>query len=205
MTTHFSSIRPASALRPARVLGSALFLGSALSLRSALSLGLLLGGVPASLAQTPPAAPTISPAAPAEPAPPKAGAEPPPAVAQPSGTFVNERRTDQWLASVLRSKNVYDRSDERIGAINDLVIDRNGAVSAVVIGVGGFLGIGEKNVGVPFRDIKISIRDGNEWLVLERSKDELKAAPAFSPTGEKNASRPSPSERPVEATPNPAR
>lgn len=172
--------------------------------RLALASGLLTAMAPMALAQPAPGAQPGAPA-PAEqgqPAPaPAAPVDPAPVVTQPSGTFVNERRTDQWLASVLRSKNVYDRSDERIGAINDLVIDRNGAVSAVVIGVGGFLGIGEKNVGVPFRDIKISIRDGNEWLVLERSKDELKAAPAFNASGEKNASRPSPSERPVEANP----
>lgn len=97
------------------------------------------------------------------------------------GTFVNEKRADQWLASDLRAKNVYDRNDAKIGAINDLLIDRDGRISAVIIGVGGFLGIGEKNVGVPFADIKISLRDGNEWLVLERSREDLRAAPAFGP------------------------
>lgn len=96
-----------------------------------------------------------------------------------TNTFVAERRPDQWLASSLKAKNVYDRSDAKIGVINDLVIERDGRVAAVVIGVGGFLGIGEKNVGVPFQDIKISMRDNNEWLVLERSKDDLRAAPAF--------------------------
>jgi len=96
-----------------------------------------------------------------------------------SNTFVAERRADQWLASSLRSKNVYDRNDAKIGVINDLVIDRDGRVAAVVIGVGGFLGIGEKSVGVPFADIKISMRETNEWLVLDRSRDDLRAAPAF--------------------------
>jgi sporulation protein YlmC with PRC-barrel domain len=96
-----------------------------------------------------------------------------------TNTFVAERRPDQWLASSLKAKNVYDRSDAKIGVINDLVIDRDGRVAAVVIGVGGFLGIGEKNVGVPFQDIKVSMRDNNEWLVLERSKEDLRAAPAF--------------------------
>jgi sporulation protein YlmC with PRC-barrel domain len=96
-----------------------------------------------------------------------------------TNTFVAERRPDQWLASSLKAKNVYDRSDAKIGVINDLVIDRDGRVAAVVIGVGGFLGIGEKNVGVPFQDLKISMRDNNEWLVLERSRDDLRAAPAF--------------------------
>lgn len=96
-----------------------------------------------------------------------------------SNAFVAERRQDQWLASGLRSKNVYDRNDQKIGVINDLVVDRDGRVAAVVIGVGGFLGIGEKNVGVPFQDLKVTMRDNNEWLVLDRSKDDLRAAPAF--------------------------
>ncbi len=96
-----------------------------------------------------------------------------------TNTFVAARRPDQWLSSSLRAKNVYDRSDAKIGVINDLVIDRDGRVAAVVIGVGGFLGIGEKNVGVPFQDIKISMRENNEWLVLDRSRDDLRAAPAF--------------------------
>ncbi|MBX9741006.1 MAG: PRC-barrel domain-containing protein [Beijerinckiaceae bacterium] len=150
------------------------------------------------LAQQPAAPQTVAPAAP------EASAPAPASAPRPSGTFVNERRTDQWLASALRGKNVYDRADARIGAINDLVIDRDGAVSAVVIGVGGFLGIGEKSVGVPFADVKISIRDGNEWLVLERSKDELKAAPDFNPAGERAAVRPAPSESRIEAGAAPA-
>lgn len=96
-----------------------------------------------------------------------------------TNTFIAGRRPDQWLASSLKAKNVYDRSDARIGVINDLVIGRDGRVAAVVVGVGGFLGLGEKNVGVPFEDIKISMRDNQEWLVLDRSKDDLRAAPAF--------------------------
>jgi sporulation protein YlmC with PRC-barrel domain len=96
-----------------------------------------------------------------------------------SNAFIAQRRPDQWLASSLRSKNVYDRNDAKIGVINDLVVGHDGRVAAVVIGVGGFLGIGEKNVGVPFADIKISMRENNEWLVLDRSRDDLRAAPAF--------------------------
>lgn len=104
------------------------------------------------------------------------------------GTFINEKRSDQWLASDLRARNIYDKNDIKIGAINDLLIDRDGRISAVIIGVGGFLGIGEKNVGVPFDDIKISLREGTEWLMLERSREELRAAPAFGPaTGQGKA------------------
>lgn len=105
-----------------------------------------------------------------------ASAEPPR-----SNAFISERRADQWLASSLKARNVYDRSDVKIGVINDLVVDRDGRVAAFVIGVGGFLGIGEKNVAVPFEDVKITLHDSRERLVLDRSRDDLKAAPAFGP------------------------
>lgn len=127
-------------------------------------------------------------APPAAAATPPEQAEPAPPANRSPATFVNQRRADQWMATSLQNKNVYDRNDAKIGAINDLVVDRDGRVSAVVIGVGGVLGIGEKNVGVPFADVKISMRDGNEWLVLDRTKDDLKAAAAFtSQAGSANA------------------
>jgi hypothetical protein len=53
-----------------------------------------------------------------------------------------------------------------------------------VIGVGGALGAGQKEVAVPFKDLKISSRDGKDWLVLNRTKDDLKNAPAYDKKSE---------------------
>lgn len=92
------------------------------------------------------------------------------------------------LASDIYKANVYDGSENKIGDVNDLVLNSNGEITTAIIGVGGFLGAGEKDVSVPFKDLKFSSRDGKEWVVLRRTKDSLKAAPAYEPTGRSAAS-----------------
>jgi PRC-barrel domain len=67
------------------------------------------------------------------------------------------------------------------------MIDSNGTVTGAIIGVGGFLGVGQKDVVIPFKELKVSTRDGKEWLVLNRTKDELKLAPAYNNTGSPSA------------------
>jgi sporulation protein YlmC with PRC-barrel domain len=85
------------------------------------------------------------------------------------------------LASKLLGFPVYNSSAadaERIGEINDLVIGESGEVSAVIIGVGGFLGIGEKNVAVNYDDLSWTVaEDDSERIVLEgATKEQLEAA-----------------------------
>ena len=91
--------------------------------------------------------------------------------------------TNQWLASDIYKANVYDPSENKIGDISDLMIDSNGNVTAAIISVGGFLGVGQKDVVIPFKELQVSMRDGKNWLVLNRTKDELKMAPAYNNTG----------------------
>jgi hypothetical protein len=59
-----------------------------------------------------------------------------------------------WRASKLVGLGVYNANNENLGSINDLLTDRNGNIKAVVIGVGGFLGVGAHLVAVPFDKIK---------------------------------------------------
>jgi PRC-barrel domain len=87
--------------------------------------------------------------------------------------------TGHWLASDIYQAGVYDTSEHKVGNVTDLMIDSNGDVTAVVIGVGRFLDIGKKDVAIPFRDLKVSTRDSKIWLVLSRTKDELQMAPAY--------------------------
>jgi sporulation protein YlmC with PRC-barrel domain len=91
--------------------------------------------------------------------------------------------TDHWLASDVYKASVYDPSEHKIGDVTDLMIDGNGNVTAAIISVGGFLGVGQKDVVIPFKELKVSTRDGKDWLVLNRTKDELKMAPAYNNTG----------------------
>jgi len=59
-----------------------------------------------------------------------------------------------WRASKLVGLSVYNDNNESLGSINDLLTDKNGSIKAVVIGVGGFLGVGEHLVAIPFDKIK---------------------------------------------------
>jgi hypothetical protein len=60
---------------------------------------------------------------------------------------------DLWRASKLPGIAIYGPNDERVGKISDVLVDRSGSARYLVIGVGGFLGIGEKDVAVPFGDV----------------------------------------------------
>jgi hypothetical protein len=77
-----------------------------------------------------------------------------------------------------------------VGEINEVILDRSGQVKAVVLGVGGFLGMGEKAVAVPMTDVKfVKNGDGADdfFLVVNTNKDSLAAAPAFVPAEDKAA------------------
>ena len=58
-------------------------------------------------------------------------------------------------------------------------MDRSGKISAAIISVGGFLGIGQKDVAVAFSDIKAAERNNKWWLTINATKDELKNATGF--------------------------
>jgi sporulation protein YlmC with PRC-barrel domain len=77
-------------------------------------------------------------------------------------------------------QNVYDPSDNKIGEIMDVLVDRDGKVTALIVGVGGFLGAGEKDVAVPFNSVRATTKDNNKYyLVMNSTKDVLKSATGF--------------------------
>ncbi|WP_343315870.1 PRC-barrel domain-containing protein [Brucella sp. BE17] len=94
-----------------------------------------------------------------------------------------EAKDGQVLVSSFIGQSVYesDATDaQSIGKLNDLIISTEGKVEAAVIGVGGFLGIGEKDVAVSPDVMQLATRsDGNTWLVLTTSKEQLDSAPEF--------------------------
>ena len=84
-------------------------------------------------------------------------------------------------ASKLMGTNVYNLKDESIGEVSDLVIDNGKTIKAVVVSVGGFLGMGERNVAISPASIVLSEqRDGSFRLVVNTTKDELKKAEPFN-------------------------
>lgn len=90
------------------------------------------------------------------------------------------------LASDIYKANVYDPSENKIGDVTDLIIDSNAKVTAAIVSVGGFIGVGQKDVMIPFKDLMISTRNGKDWLTLNRTKDELKMLPTFDKKAEAN-------------------
>ncbi|WGJ13844.1 PRC-barrel domain-containing protein [Methylocapsa sp. D3K7] len=101
-----------------------------------------------------------------------------------AATSSSSLSTGNWLASDIYKADVYDNAENKLGAITDLVLNNNGDITTAVIGVGGVLGAGQKDVAVPFKELKVTSRDGKDWLVLDRTKDDLKSAPAWDKKSE---------------------
>ena len=76
-------------------------------------------------------------------------------------------------------QSVYDPSNSKIGEIMDVLLSPDGKVNALIVGVGGFLGMGEKDVAIPFTAIKHIVKDGKVYLTLDTTKDALKSAPGL--------------------------
>ncbi|MCB8820171.1 PRC-barrel domain-containing protein [Microvirga rosea] len=75
------------------------------------------------------------------------------------GQFMTQMQANQMMASDLIGTRVISANNESIGDINDVIVDRNGQAVAAVVGVGGFLGIGEKDVAVPFNSLEFATRE----------------------------------------------
>ena len=97
---------------------------------------------------------------------------PAPTTGATSGKFVTEQSTGEFRASKFVGLNVYGADNEKIGSINEILVDATGSAKAGVIGVGGFLGLGEKNVAVPFASL--------EWA---NAPDAARMPPAASDVG----------------------
>ncbi len=139
--------------------------------------------VPA-LAQTPTPPPsTQAPAAPSAQAPAPAPSATTSTAENAKPGFMAEQGKDQWLASKnLIGTKVGGPDNATVGSVNDLVMEKNGNVVAAVIGVGGFLGIGSKNVAVPFKSLELSRdSDGTDKIAMRFSKEQLQQAPDFKP------------------------
>jgi sporulation protein YlmC with PRC-barrel domain len=92
-------------------------------------------------------------------------------------------------------QDVYDQSNTKIGQIMDVLVGQDGQVSALIVGVGGFLGAGEKDVAVSFNTVKATKKDNKIYLTMNTTKDALKAAPGFKYDRDKTAWVPDTSSR----------
>jgi sporulation protein YlmC with PRC-barrel domain len=123
-------------------------------------------------------------------------AEAPKVDAKPADTakFVSSQSTDQWVFSRFKGTDVVGPDDAMVGDVNDVLIDKNGKIVALIVGVGGFLGIGEKSVAIDmsaFNPVPASTGTTtgaggagsedptNVKLKVTWTKDQLKNAPDF--------------------------
>ena len=155
---------------------------------SALALAAALAAAPCAFAQT-----TKTPDTPAT-TPPATTVTPSPS----TGTQLNfyNHQADEMRASKLIGTTVRNDANENVGEINELILDKDGKVVAVVVGVGGFLGIGEREVALDYKSLRFeqdtsaTARAGTKVAKLNVTKDALKNAPAW--TWERNGTATSP-------------
>jgi sporulation protein YlmC with PRC-barrel domain len=123
------------------------------------------------LAQSPPSAPPapLAPAASSE-----MGS---------AANTITAQKPDEWLATRLRGTSVLGSDGVKIGSVDDILIDRSGSIKALVIGVGGFLGIGAKDVAIPFKQFQVvpGTEGKSDVLTLSMTKDQLADAQDFKP------------------------
>jgi sporulation protein YlmC with PRC-barrel domain len=91
---------------------------------------------------------------------------------------------DGWLATEIIGETIYNSTGddaEAIGDVNDFVLDQNGEIGAVVVGVGGFLGIGQKSVAINWDELELAQdMDGNNRLVAAMTREQLESAAEFN-------------------------
>jgi len=87
--------------------------------------------------------------------------------------------SEAWTVADWYKQTVYDLSDNKVGEIKDVLLDHEGKTAAIIVGAGGFLGIGEKDVAVPYNDVHFKKKDNKWYPVMNTSKDALQKAPGF--------------------------
>ena len=145
------------------------------------------GTPPSSSPSTPPAASEPAPAAKSPsmttPAPSPSAATN--AQSSSSAKFVNSQRSDQYLASKFKGTDVIGSDDQKIGDVSDILFDKSGKIEAYVVSVGGFLGIGAKDVAMAPSAFQLVAGDKSknesDKLKISMTKDELKQAANFEP------------------------
>jgi len=99
--------------------------------------------------------------------------------------FVSSQKPDQWVATKFKGTDVVGTDDKKIGDVSDMLFDKAGKIEAYVISVGGFLGMGSKEVALEPTAFQVVPGDPNSAtnrspkLKLSMTKDELKNAPNF--------------------------
>jgi sporulation protein YlmC with PRC-barrel domain len=114
-----------------------------------------------------------------QPAPKSPMAQSAPSQVGPSAHLMTTMPANGTTVTNYYKQNVYDPSGNKVGDISDLIVEKDGRIAAAMVGVGGFLGINEKNVAIPFDALKASQKNNVWHLTVNTTKDDLKSAPGF--------------------------
>ena len=89
--------------------------------------------------------------------------------------------SNSWTVTNYYKQSVYDPNESKIGDVDDVLVDKSGKITALIIALGGFLGAGEKDVAVPFSALNTDKNKKNDkyWLTLDETKDSLKNAVGY--------------------------
>jgi sporulation protein YlmC with PRC-barrel domain len=87
--------------------------------------------------------------------------------------------TDSSTVTNYYKQDVYDKGQNSVGKIDDVLIDKSGKITALIVGVGGFLGAGEKDVALPFSAVSAEKKNDKWYLTVDESKDSLKNAAGY--------------------------
>jgi hypothetical protein len=97
--------------------------------------------------------------------------------ALPAKTFIKAQDPKQYLARTrLIGQNVLNKEGQKVGDIEDLIVSPGNQIVGVIMGVGGFLGVGEKKIGVELAALKIETKDGKTTITLPAATKEVLAA-----------------------------
>jgi hypothetical protein len=142
---------------------------------------------PASPPATPPAAKQDmskpADASKAAPADKSAATSPPAAAASADKQVVTSQTPDQFLASKFNGTDVVGADDKKVGDVSDVLFDKDGKILAYVVSIGGFLGIGSKNVAMApdaFQVVK-GTNNESDKLKISMSQEQLKQMASFEP------------------------
>jgi hypothetical protein len=109
-----------------------------------------------------------------------------PAVTGPAPEPIPEQAEHQVRAQSLLGVDVSNGQDT-IGEVSDLVVTEDGRVEAIVVGVGGFLGIGEKPVALAWDSVKLTEQDGSSVILVSATREQLEGMPTYKTLEDKQA------------------
>ncbi len=132
---------------------------------------------------------------------PAPAAEAAPANPPPSDAVISAQSDGEVTADQIIGMTVYNAEGEKVGTVHDILLDKEGKATGVVLSVGGVLGVGAKSVGLTWKEI--DVKPDQQQVQISYTKDQLEAAPDFKTTeqinSEMNAQQPAAAPPPAPA------